>query len=462
MKKMTVFLLLLTCLLTSCSGPKTVALRETEPPPAKDQTTPTKPSPSPGTSPSPQEPGSGGNGSLPNPTPNPDQPPLPNTGKVARIFCESQPVDARSFNTLRADVYSNFITPSVTSYVNGKPVTYVKSPQPLQSDGATALLILRAQEDFFSSWGIYKSSVDLYHSQAELQKISGFSKPAKNAQFIYNQLKLENRILTANLKRTAYVYPNDKGAYVWENLKGSRFVLPFSAESSFSPQFVGDDAYLRFDNLTSGDRGLTQKFYHFDSKKTWSLPSPADRNDSQLFGHVNASKTTIYWIEGRPGSSWKLRSIGIKSGAKALTLATLPGNPQSLVLPVEMLSFKDETLVASLEEEVALNSHAQMYFKTASLHLLKVDSKKSQMISAKTTPYSEELTRMVKMETDFKQGLLRNLFYEPISGKLYASNIPKGGLVSFDFNKNSWSTHGMVGNVFGCLNPQWGLEVLDE
>lgn len=449
-----IFLPLATHFILACSPSESIHLRDSRPLNNFDEhESPKKPEPSPEPTPTPAEPGHGDD-LLPTPP--------PQVSKVARIMCESQPLDARAFNTLRADVFSNYIMPTLTPYVNGRYVLRVKSPLPLQSNGEQAFLILRAQEDNFTPWKIYKSAADLLAYKGDLQLLSNFQGPVQSSLYIYQSLKMESRLLAANIKRSAYVYPDDSGAYVWESLKGSRLLLPFSAETSFSPQFVGGDDYLRFDQLAANGNTLIQKFYHFDTKKTLSIPTPAEAKDSQLFGYINSAKNTLFWVEGRAEGTWKLRSMSLRPGAKAVTLTTLPGNPKSLVLPMVLFEHQGETILAYSEEEVAHDLKAQPYFKTSSLHLIKAGSKSLKLMDTQSIPYSDKFKMYVRSEQAFAQGVLRHLFLEPISGKLYASNIPKGGLVSFDLTSNSWEVHAMYESVFGCLNPQWGIEVPRE
>lgn len=448
------FSLLVSLPFISCSGPKSVKLQDPPAPAAPAPNLgPSKPQPTPaGPESDPTEPPVEG-------TPQPPPPSSPR-GKVARIFCESQPGGGRSLNTLRADVVSNYTMPSITLFVNGSPISQVKAPVPLQSTNEKAFLILRAQEDFTLPWKIYKTTVDMYSTQGELQLLSTYERPSKSAQFVYEMLKLENRFLAANAKRTAYVYPNNNGVYVWENLKGSKFSLPFNAETSYSPEFVGGDDYLRFDQLAEGGLALTQRFYHFDSKKTLVLPPPLTSKDSQILGSLDAQRSTLYWLEGRPDSAWKWRSVALKPGAKPRTVVTLPGNPRSLILP--MVTFNpsgDETVLAYLEEDVSHERNGQAYYKTAALHLLTASARSGDLTGNRTISYTEDMKNLVRTEQDYGQGLMRNLFLEPLSGRLYASNIPKGGLISFNPRTSSWEIHAMIGNVFGCLNPQWGVEV---
>jgi hypothetical protein len=449
-----VILILSTSFLVSCSDSNPVNLREEKPPVAEGPGQ-TKPEPTPGTSPAPENPGDD-SGTLPTPPPAVSPTPTAPAGKVARIFCEATHEDSRSFYTLRSNVGSTFTMPSIVSYVDGHPAIRTKSPLPLQSNGAEVSGVLRAQEDFMSPWKIYRTSVDLVNARANLQLISNFADTSKKAQAAYDALKLENTFLAANHKRTAYFYPNSSGTYVWESLSGRNFTLPFSAESSFSPEFVGNDDYLRFDQAAANSQTLTQKFYSFDNKKTVSLPSPLESKDSQLFGYINSAKTAIFWVEGRPEGTWKLRSVGLAAGSKSVTLATLAGTPKSLVLPMVFFEQHGNVQLAYSEEESAQDRNGQVYFKTAALHLVKVNTGK--VLGNQSFAYSDELKALMTTPQDYNHGLLRSLFMEPVTGKLFASIIPKGGLVSFDPDTNTWETHGMLGRLYSCLNPHWGIE----
>ncbi|WP_413288587.1 hypothetical protein [Bdellovibrio sp. HCB337] len=455
------FLLVATNLILGCApSNKVVQLKDPSKPEQVDGNgNSQKPEPTPDTSPTPAEPGDGGD-PVPTPPAIPTPTPIPDVSRVARIMCESQPYDGRAFNTLRADVFSSYIMPTITPYVNGRYVLRVKSPVPLQSNGREGFVVMRAQEDEFSPWKIYKSSANLLTQKADLQVLSNFEGPVYGSLHpyldVYRNLKMEAQFLTANFKRSAYVYPNDKGTYIWENMKGSRIVLPFNASESFSPFFVGADDYVRFDQLSATGGALTQKFYNFDTKSTISLPAPIDSKDSQLFGYVNAAKTTIFWVEGRADGAWKIRSIGLRAGSKAVTITTLPGNPRSVVLPMVFLDH-GETVLAFSEEESVRDTRGQASIVTATLHLVTASAKQLKVLNTQSIPYGDDFKMYAKPGSP--EGILRNLFLEPISGKLYASNIPKGGLISFDLKNKSWGIHAMYESVFGCLNPQWGLEV---
>ncbi len=388
--------------------------------------------------------------------------PTPTKEKIARIICESQPKDAMTFNTLRSDVVSSYVMPSLTFYVNNQSVLRVKSPVPLQSDGEQAFLVLRAQEDNFTPWKIYKTNADLLTSRGDLQVISNYQGLNQKADYAYQAVKLENRLLTANVKRTAYVYPNDTGTYIWESLKGTKFAVPFTADNAFSPSFTGGDDYLRFDQTAVGGITLIQKFYNFDSQKTLSLPMPDDSKDFQLFGYINTAKSAVFWAEGRPDGVWKLRSMSLNSLGKASTLGILPGNARNIILPMVITESQGDLLVAYGEEELAQDQSNQLYLKTSVLHLVKASSELVKLTDIKTIEYPEEIKNTAKTQATLPQGVLRSLFFEPISGKLYASIVSQGGLASFDFEKNTWETHAMVANIFGCLNPEWGIETTHE
>lgn len=456
-----IFLLLAFNLLSGCApSSKSVQLKDpSKPDQVNGGSNSQKPEPTPDAPQAPEEPGDDGN--VVPPAPNPTPTPIKDVSRVARIMCETDRNGADRFNTLRADVVSTYIMPSLIPYLNGRNVAIVRSPVPLQSDGKQAIVIMHAQADQFSPWKIYKSTANLLTQKADLQLLSNFEGPSKdNQQFPYlwpyTALKMEPQFLTANFKRTAYVYPNDSGTYIWESLKGSRIVLPMNASNSLSPFFVGGDDYVRFDQLSPNGDALTQKFYHFDTKTTLSLPPPMDPQDSQLFGYVNAAKTALFWVEGRPDGTWKIRTLGLKAGSKAVILGAIPGNPKSIVLPMTFLD-QGETVLAYTEEDRVLDNRGQALFKTASLHLVKASAAQLRILSTQSIPYAEDFMMFARPTNS--DGVLRHLFLEPISGKLYASNIPKGGLISFDLKSKSWGVHAMYENAFGCLNPQWGLEV---
>jgi hypothetical protein len=408
----------------------------------------------------------------PTPTPTPGNPPTPIdepkptptptlvASRVARFICETQLSPSRSFNTLRGDSVNNFTMPSLVPAINGLKVNYVKSAVPLQSNGNTVFFVMRGQEDAFTPWKIYKATGNLLNSSASIQVLSNYEGIAPKGGYAFENLKMDRRILGANVKRSAYVYPNDSGVYVWESLKGSNFAIPFNANESFNPTFVGGDDYVRFDQENGGV--LTQKFYQFDNKKTLSLPSPADSRDHQLFGYVNAAKTTIFWVEGRPDGQWKLRMAPLNALSKGTTLGTLPGIASSVRLPMAFLDFQGDTTLAYNEEVTDMDRNGLPTLKTAVIHLVKASAKQAQITSSKSVPYSDEIKSMAQNSTVLGGGILAGVFLEPISGQLYATNLAGGGLASFDPRSNTWSAHGMVSSSWGCYNPEWGVEVTNE
>ncbi|MGZ3747021.1 MAG: hypothetical protein ACXWRE_06630 [Pseudobdellovibrionaceae bacterium] len=399
------------------------------------------------------------------PTPERPTQPLPpshSVKKIARIICESQAKDGMTFNTLRGDVVSGYMMPSLTLFVNNQSVLRVKSPVPLRSNGEQAFLILRAQEDNFTPWKIYKTKADLLTSRGVLQIISNYPGFTQNAEYAYQNLKLENRLLAANGKRTAYVYPNDAGNYVWESLKGSHLTLPFSADNAFSPSFIGEDDVLRFDQVTESGLTLTQKFYNFKTRKILSLPAALDSQDFQLFGYINSAKTSLFWIEGRPDGFWRLRSMALSSSGESITLGVLPGNARNVILPIVLTESKGELLIAYAEEELAFDKHEQPYLKTSVLHLVKANARLGKLTNSKNIDYAEEIKSAPQAQPVLSQEILRGLFLEPLSGKLYASIVSQGGLASFDLKRNTWETHAMVASIFSCLNPEWGIEISHE
>lgn len=455
-------------LMVSCSDSKTVNLRDSQNSNVDERGNPTPtPSPSPTVSPSPSptpgtpgddngdgdDNGGGDDRNTPTPTPTPVLP----SEKVARIYCESESTPVRSFLTLRSDVWTDYMMPTITPYIEDRYVVAVKSPVPLQSDGEQSFIIVRAlEDDTLANWKIYKSNVNLPSARADLQPISNFGSPSQATGYAYKNLKLEPTLVTANFKRTAYVYPNDSGAYVWENMKGTKMVLPFSANSSFSPFFTGADDYLRFDQNNGARTGLIQKLYNFNTKKTLSLPTPADSKDSQLFAYINDARTTVYWVEGRPETSWKIRSMGLGTSQRSATLLTLTGKNSNIALPMVFAELNGVVTLAYSEEELGQDKNRLPYLKEANLHLVKISQGKA---TDEVVAYSDELKNLTKNALDLNRGILRGLFFEPISGKFFASGLPVGGLASFDPKNNSWATHAMISSVFSCLNPQWGIEV---
>lgn len=461
--KTLISLLLSASLLTACSeSSKSVNLRDAAPAPAPS--TGNKPTEKPGTptpTPTPEEtaPDQPGEESPTSPSPTPT--PAPIAVRAARFICETQLNNSRSFNTLRADSVSNFMMPSLVPSMNGIKVNYVKSAVPLTSDGSIVFFILRAQEDGFTPWKIYKATGNLLSTTANMEVLSNYQGIPPKGGYAYENLKMDRRILGANIKRSAYVYPADNGTYFWESLKGTKFSVPFNADSSFNPTFVGGDDYLRFDQETS-DRVLTQKFYHFDTKKTLSLPSPVDSKDNQLFGYVNAAKNTLYWVEGRPEGTWKVRAISLNTPAKGMTLGTLSGTASAIRLPMVFVEHKGESLLAYNEELMGTDRSGLPILKNASIQLVNLSAKQAKITAVKSVPYSDEIKGTARHAAVLNGGILAGLFLEPISGRLYSTNLAGGGLASFDLNENTWSTHGMVGSVFGCFSPEWGIEVINE
>lgn len=456
-------LLVANLLLISCGGnTNSVRLQDNIPTPEENNPNnpgekPEQPTPSPTTAP--EEPTPTPSGQSPSPSPTPS----PSSDRVARFICEGErQKETRSFNTLRGDVVSNYVMPSLIPYVGSRHVLFVKSPVPLQSDGTSVFFILRAKEDGLTPWKVYKATGDLFASKAKLQVLSNYPGAPPKGGYVYENFKLERRILGANVKRSAYVFPDDNGTYLWESLRGTKFALPFSAETAFNPVFVGGDDYVRFDQERAGTSTLTQKFYHFDSKKTLSLPPPVDAKDSQLFGYMNNQKSTLYWVEGRPEGTWKLRALSLRDTAKVSNLGTLPGTPTNIRLPMVILESKGEPLVAYNEEEVGVDKNAQTYLKLGAIRLVKANSQLGKISSTTSVDYSEELKRSAKDVFTLKEGILGGLLLEPLSGKLYASILSAGGLASFDLRTGTWQTHAMFAKVYGCFNPDWGIEVIND
>lgn len=447
--------ILLMSLIVGCSNSNSsVSLRDGGTPPPSTGNGPSEKPGAPNPTPTPGDNTPDNPGTQPTPAPTP----TPAATRVARFICESELQNARSFNTIRGDAVSNYMMPSLIPTVNGHSVNYAKSPVPLSSNGTTVTFLLRAQEDDFTPWKVYKATGNLLSSSANLQVLSSYQGVPPKGGYAYENLKLDRRILAANSKRSAYLYPTSSGTYTWESLKGSSFTVPFNADSAFNPTFIGGDDYLRFDQERNGGPTLTQKFYSFNSKKTISLPSPADSRDNQLFGYINAQKTTVFWVEGRPEGTWKVRAMGLSSG-KSSTLGTLPGTSAAFRLPMVFVDYQGESLLAYNEEQVGADKNGNAVLKTAVIHLVKVSSKLMKITGDKTIPYSDELKTSASTPQALAEGILSGLLFEPISGDLYAPILTAGGLASFGLESNTWKTHGMVAKVYGCFNPEWGVEV---
>lgn len=449
-------------LFVGCSdGNKSVSLRNASPAPGNN--TPGEKPGSPAPTPTPAEPTPGTPGE--EPTPAPTATPQPAPSRVARFICEGETNNSRSFNTLNSEAVSNYQMPSLVPYISGQPLKYSKSPVPLQSNGEVVTFIMRGQEDDFTPWKIYKATGNILDSRANLQVLSSFAGTPPKGGFAYENLKLGREILSANLKRTAYLYPTADGTYTWESLAtGKNFSVPFNANTSFNPTFIGgdDSPYLRFDQERDGLGVLTQKFYHFDSKKIISLPAPADGRDSQLFGHVNGSQTTLYWVEGRPNGVWKIRALNLNSPSTAFTVGTVPGNPAAIRLPMTFIDTPSTTLLAYAEEEVGVDKSGRSFFQTAALHLVSASAKLVKITADTTVPYSDELKNTALNAAAMNGGILGGVFFEPISGRLFSTVLSAGGLASYNLNSRTWRTHGMIARTFGCFNPQWGVEVTHE
>lgn len=448
-------------LVVGCSeANKSVSLRDANQAPNGGNNTPGEKPGSPVATPTPGQNNPGTPGE--EPTPAPTATPAPVVTRTARFICEGETKNSRSFNTLSGDAVPNFQMPSLVPYINGQPLMYSKAPVPLQSNGEVVTFIMRGQEDAFTPWKIYKATGNILDSRANLQVLSTYPGFPPKGGFAYENLKLGRDILGANVKRTAYLYPAESGTYTWENPStGKSFSVPFNANTSFNPTFIGGDDYLRFDQERDGLGVLTQKFYHFPSTTIISLPAPADSRDSQLFGHVNGSKTTLFWIEGRPNGVWKIRAMTLGSSS-AVTVGTLPGNAAAIRLPMTFIDTPTTTLLAYAEEEVGVDKSGRSFFQTAVLHLVSASAKQVKITADTAVPYSDELKNTALEAAAMNGGILGGVIYEPISGRLYSPVLSAGGLASFDLNSRTWRTHGMVARIFGCFNPQWGVEVTHE
>jgi len=453
-------LLLSASLVVGCAeNDKSVSLRDTTTAPGNDNIPGEKPS-TPVTKPTPAE------DILPGPITTPTPKPIPTparASRVARFICEGETKNARSFNTLSGDAISTYQMPSLVPYINGKPIMYSKAAVPLQSNGEVVNFIMRGQEDAFASWKIYKATGNILSSRANLQILSNYPGFPPKGGYAYENLKIGRDVLGANVKRTAYLYPANDGTYTWRSLAtDNSFTVPFNASNSFNPTFIGGDDYLRFDQERAGLGVLTQKLFHFDSKRIISLPAPADSRDSQLFSHVNGSKTTVFWIEGRPNEVWKIRAMSLSSPGSGKTVGTLPGNPAAIRLPMTFIDTPSSTLLAYVEEEVGVDRAGRAVLMTSALHLISASAKQAAITNTSVASYPEALKNTALEAAAMYGGILGGVFYEPISGRLYSSILSAGGLASYDFNTNTWRTHSMIARTFGCFNPQWGIEVTHE
>ncbi len=445
-------------LVTGCSnGNKSVALRDgTATPVPGEQTKPSNPGGQPGSTPAPlPSPGDGTNPGAPDTPPTPTPTPAPAAKPVARFLCEG--AMSKSFNTLRGDAAPNFQMPSLTPSVNEIPMYWVSTGTPLQSDGNTMFFIMQGQEQFQGPLKIYRSTANLLSGAATAQVLSNFPGVPPLGGFPYENLKMSRHILSANWKRTAYLYPATDGTYTWESLKGSKFTVPFNANESFNPEFIGGDDYLRFEQESSGT--LTQKFYNFNTKKTFSLPDPVDSKDSQLFGYIDAAKKNLFWVEGHLGGPWKIRMTSVSSPTKATTLGTLSGS--AVRLPMTFADRGGETVLVYIEEQLGTDSRERTFLKSGTIHVVGISAGQAKITSEKTVSYSDEIKNSPMNPRAIENGVLSGLFVDPMSGRIFSSFSAVGGLVSFDLNSFSWRTHGALSGS-ACNNPAWGIEVTNE
>lgn len=457
----TLFSVLLSAVLVAgCSNDnKSVALRDgTATPAPGEQTKPSNPGEKPGSSPVPlPSPGDVTNPGAPGTQPTPTPTPAPVTTRVARFMCEG--AMSKSFNTLRSDAVANFQMPILSPAVGNFPMNWVSSAVPLQSDGNTVFFVMQGQEQLGSPLKIYRATGNLLSGVANVQVLSSFAGVPAQGGFPYENLKLSRRVLSANWKRTAYLYPATDGTYTWESLKGSKFTVPFNANDSFNPEFIGGDDYLRFEQERQGYGTVTQKFFNFVTKKTFSLPDPLDDKDSQLFGYIDSSKKNLYWVEGRLDGTWKIRMTSVSSPTKGVTVGTLSGT--SVHLPMTFVDRGSETVLTYVEEQFATDDRNRLFLKSGAIHVVKVSASQVKITSEKTVPYSEEIKNGSLNPTVLAGGVLNGLFVDPISGRVFSTFSAVGGLVSFDLNSYSWRTHGAISGS-ACYNPAWGIEVTNE
>jgi hypothetical protein len=401
------------------------------------------PTPTPGTSPAPSP--TPGQGQNPTPTPVAE--------KLARMYCMPGAVNGvPNIHTLTGNAVEDYNMANLDFYLeDGTKAAAVKFPVALKSDGREGTLLLKAKFDTDAStpWKIYKAKIDFLKERGTLELVSSYSDEPNALPYDRQYLDLPLKMVDANGSRGAFVYPNIKGSYIIETLEGKKTDTGVSAERNGNPKFIRD-SWIVFDQVTSGFK-ITQKFYSLKSGKASSLPSPSDSGDYQLFGYVN-TQGTFFWLEGRPGGTWKLKSSG---GSKSSTLATLPGDAKKIRLPAVFFEDQGQVRFAYLEENITTDNKGLFFAETGVLHVLAVSSS-LKVTESKKAEYSDRIKLMIK-NADRK--LLRSLFFEPVSGNLYASVVGEAGLASYDLDKDRWSVHGTSD---ACLYPNSGIEETHE
>jgi hypothetical protein len=430
---------------SGCTSSSSVPLAPATPPPAAPgQPGEQKPDPSP-------TPGDGTQ-----PTPGPGQPtptptPAPVKTTAARIFCMPNAGDSAypQIASLRGDAVENYKGFNISFQLkDGTKAAGVRYPVALQSDRRQSTALVEAT---FSGddthYKIYKSVINLSSGLGTLELISSNTTVPNKFPYISDNLDIPMKFMDANQSKTAFVYPNDRGTFVLASDKGGKTSLPFSSDHYANPKFSGD-AYIAFDQQISGYK-IAQKFYAVKSGKTVSVGSASDSRDYQLFGFAS-SQGGYFWFEGRPGNGWKIKA---SRGSGATTVATLSGSASDIKLPGVIFERHGQVYAAYLEEQIGTNKQGGFEAKIGRMHIIKISSS-FKVLDSKTVEYSDRMKRMLVPGTH-DPVILGDLFFEPISGQLFASIPRKGGLASYDLDNETWNLHAILDT---CLNPSWGIE----
>ena len=396
-----------------------------------------KPTPAPSATPKPGE-----------PTPTPAPTPAPVANLYPRIYCTTVGVSAQSISSMPGSASEDFIPSSIDFLLeDGTKANYIKFPVALKSDLRDGTAILKAGfENSSDPQKIYKAKIDFVTGHAVIKLLSSYSNEPNGYPYIPQNLGLPLSVLAANDSKTAIVYPNDRGNYILESLtSGTKSLTSISAEFHANPRFIRD-AWLVFDQQVSNYK-VTQKFYSVKSGKTSSL-SPSE--DYQLAGYVSTNGTK-FWIEGRPRSGWKLKTDG---SSKSSTIMMLPGSGNDILIPAVFFEKDGKVHLAYLEEKIIPDQKGILYVKTGVLHILEISSS-LKVSESKTVEYSDRIKQLIARPRTSTMELLRGLMYEPIEGKVYASNFSAGGLVSYNLDKKSWGIHATREY---CYYPSMGIE----
>jgi hypothetical protein len=429
----------------ACTSSSSVPLSDPAPPPTNPGEHGGEAKPSPTPSPTPDQ------GQNPGEPGKPGEPPKVVTEKFTRVYCSASFDDSTVAISGRVDGAPNYKMANINFVAeNGQQASKIKAPVGLHSDGRDGKMILKAQfGDHNAPWKLYMADVDFLKQQGTLKPLSSSTTEPFPFHYANGNLNLPLKVAAANIGGNTFVYPDDKGTYVLQKSDGSKTVLPIGSGTYGNPKF-SRDSWVAFDQVGST---ISQRFYSIKSGKITAVASASSGSDYQLFGFVS-SQGNFYWVEGRPGKDWKLRT---SNGNKSTTLGTLPGVSKDINIPMEIYEDGGQVKVAYTEEKIEADPTGKMIVKKGILRILTVSS--SGKLSDKNYEYPERIKAMVNPSNiPSAYRLLTGPFYDPLTKQVYMTATTQG-LTSFDPANDSWDVHG-TGDT--CVYPTLSTEEIYE